>query len=711
MGHVTAGEEPARTNGDRARKAAALGGGAVLAVGGSLIHATPASAATFEVTNLDDAGPGSLRQAILDANAAAGGDVITFASGLTGTIVLTSGQLSISDSVVIDGPGASAIAVSGGGASRVMEVYGGGVVLDVTISHLTVTDGTADVGAGIRNVDERLTVDDVVVSGNMATLRGGGLWSDGFTGALTIRSSTFSGNTAAGDGGAIYIEDSGTSPIVIEGTTISGNTAGGDGGGIYLYDPDAPVDFSTSTISGNSAGGRGGGVYLYNIDGGHPLTIDRTAITGNTASIGGGIYLYDADDLRLTNSTVSGNTATAGSGGGVAIQSLSAATIEHSTIAGNSATVSGGGVFVASGASVSLQNTIVADNTAPVGADVTAPSTEASYSLIESTGVGTLTDLGGTITGQDPAIGALADNGGPTETQLPGSGSPAIDAGDPLFVDAAAVDQRGSSRIVGTRTDMGAVEVVQAPVDDTYPATEDTPLVMPAPGVLANDPSAGDVTISLGTPAAHGAVVLNADGSFTYTPGADFNGSDSFTYVASPSDGPSSTALVALQVAPVNDAPVLAADAADAQVGGSAVSIPVLGNDTDVDGDTLAITAVTQGSRGTVTFTAAGVVYTPTSTGTAGSDTFTYTVSDGAVTVTATVTVTLAAPAPTTTTTAAAPREVARGSGLPQTGSDAGALTGLGAALAAAGSAFTAAGVAWRSRVVRRRGHARHLRR
>lgn len=711
MGHAETGVEQTRTNGDRARKAAALGGGAVLAVGGSLIHATPASAATFEVTNLDDAGVGSLRQALLDANAAGGSDVVTFASGLTGTIVLTSGQLSITDSVEIDGPGTSVIAVSGGGASRVVGVDGPGT-LDVTISHLTITGGAADNGGGIRNVDENLTLDDVVLSGNAATSRGGALWHDGFNGVLTIRSSTFSGNTSDGDGGAVYIEDSSTvTPIVIEGTTISGNTAGSDGGGIFFYDPDAPVDISTSTISGNTANGRGGGIYLYNIDGGHPLTIDRTAITGNTASIGGGIYLYDADDLRVTNSTISGNAATAGSGGGIAIDSSTVVSLQHATIAGNTATVGGGGIFVASGLPITLENTVVADNAAPAGADVSAPGVESSYSLIEAPAVGTVTDLGGTVTGQDPGLGALADNGGPTQTQLPAPGSPAIDTGSPLFVDPAAVDQRGISRIVAARTDMGAVEVVQPPVDDAYAATEDTPLVVPAPGVLANDPSAADVTVALGTPPAHGAVVLSADGSFTYTPVADFSGSDSFTYVATPGDAPSSTAVVRVQVAAVNDGPVLLDDAADAQVSGPAVSVPVLANDTDVDGDTLVVTAVTQGSRGAVTFSAAGVTYTPGSTGVAGTDTFTYTVSDGTTTRTATVTVTLAAPAPTTTTTAAAPLEVARGTGLPQTGSDAGVLTGLGTALAAAGSAFTAAGAAWRSRVVRRRGRAQHLRR
>ena len=72
-------------------------------------------AASFVVTNLNDSGPGSLRQAITDANASPGHDQITFASGLAGTILLTSARLDISDNVTVDGPGANVITVSGGG--------------------------------------------------------------------------------------------------------------------------------------------------------------------------------------------------------------------------------------------------------------------------------------------------------------------------------------------------------------------------------------------------------------------------------------------------------------------------------------------------------------------------------------------------------------------------------------------------------------------
>ncbi|HEV3257264.1 MAG TPA: hypothetical protein VG013_10320, partial [Gemmataceae bacterium] len=80
---------------------------------------------TFTVTNLNDNGPGSLRSAVLAANAHPGPDVIQFAPRLHGTILLTSGELAITDGLAIDGPGARQLTVSGNHASRVFDISGG----------------------------------------------------------------------------------------------------------------------------------------------------------------------------------------------------------------------------------------------------------------------------------------------------------------------------------------------------------------------------------------------------------------------------------------------------------------------------------------------------------------------------------------------------------------------------------------------------------
>ena len=126
--------------------------------------------------------------------------------------------------------------------------------------------------------------------------------------------------------------------------------------------------------------------------------------------------------------------------------------------------------------------------------------------------------------------------------------------------------------------------------NDAYATDEDTPLVVAAPGVLAND-DAGTTAQWLSGPA-HGSVNLAADGSFTNTPAPNNNGADSFSYRAMSGGLASLPATVALTVNPVNDVPVAAGDAYSVTAGATlTVAAPgVLGNDSDIDGD--ALTAV-----------------------------------------------------------------------------------------------------------------------
>jgi parallel beta-helix repeat protein len=450
------------------RKGVAVASGALTL--GVALAGQPAQAATFNVTNLGDSGPGSLRQAIEDANGAAGADTVTFQAGLTGTITLTTGQLAITDSVDIQGPGAAAISVSGDNASRVFYLYNGSAEIAVTISGLTVTGGRANIGGGIVNFDEDLVLDGLVITGNTASADGGGLWADGiFDMSLTIRNSTISGNTAGSDGGGIYIEDA-AEPVLIQNTVITGNDAADDGGGIYFYDPDNSTTIEGSTISGNTAGDLGGGIYMYDTDGGTHL-ITGTTISGNTANNGGGgIFLYGPDDpFVIENSTISGNQAVGsipvgnGYGGGIFLYSLYADfAIRHSTIVGNSATGTGGGVFTLTGP-IPIEHSIVADNNAGVqepdlGTEVDG-SFDVSFSLIETPSTANIADNGGNVFGQDPQLGPLANNGGPTQTHLPAGTSPAVNAGDPAFAPPPATDQRGFDRVAGGRIDIGAVEV------------------------------------------------------------------------------------------------------------------------------------------------------------------------------------------------------------------------------------------------------------
>ncbi len=163
--------------------------------------------------------------------------------------------------------------------------------------------------------------------------------------------------------------------------------------------------------------------------------------------------------------------------------------------------------------------------------------------------------------------------------------------------------------------------------------------------MLTNDTDADGgttLTATLGASPANGTVALAADGSFTYTPNADFNGTDSFTYTASDGTAASNVATVTITVTGVNDAPVAVNDTATTDED-AAVSGNVLANDTDTDaGTTLTATLGASPANGTVTLGKdGGFTYTPNADFN-GTDSFTYTASDGtAASNVATVTITV----------------------------------------------------------------------
>ena len=187
----------------------------------------------------------------------------------------------------------------------------------------------------------------------------------------------------------------------------------------------------------------------------------------------------------------------------------------------------------------------------------------------------------------------------------------------------------------------------QAPtaVNDAYTTAEDTALTVPASGILTNDtdPENGPLTVALPiiTQPAHGTVTQNADGSLTYMPALNYNGTDSYTYKAKDAAGNlSNTATVTITITPVNDPPVAVNDAATTPMN-TAITLAVVNNDTDPDGDALTVISFTAPTTGTVTQSGNQLVYTP-ATGFFGTATFTYTISDGhGGTSTATVTITI----------------------------------------------------------------------
>jgi VCBS repeat-containing protein len=204
----------------------------------------------------------------------------------------------------------------------------------------------------------------------------------------------------------------------------------------------------------------------------------------------------------------------------------------------------------------------------------------------------------------------------------------------------------------GSATDTATVSVTINPVNDAPVAwndsvttAEDTAITF---AILANDVDVdGDplTPVSVGS-VANGTLVVNPDGTLTYTPNLNFRGFENFTYAASDPAGAQSTATVHIEITSVNDAPTAVNDSATTNED-TALNFNVAGNDTDPDGDNLVVSAVTQGAKGSVVINNSPsllgkyVIYTPNANAN-GSDTFTYTISDGhGGTATGTVTMTI----------------------------------------------------------------------
>src|SRR5206468_1964941 len=170
-------------------------------------------------------------------------------------------------------------------------------------------------------------------------------------------------------------------------------------------------------------------------------------------------------------------------------------------------------------------------------------------------------------------------------------------------------------------------------VDDSYTLGEDTTLNVAAPGVLANDSDVDGDTLSaiLVSQPSHGSLSFNNNGSFSYTPVANYHGTDSFTYKANDGQADSGIATVSLAIGGLNDAPVALNDTyamtEDATLN---VAVPgVLANDSDVDGDSLSAVLVSQPTHGNLTWNSDGsFTYAPAANYN-GTDSFTYKANDG----------------------------------------------------------------------------------
>ena len=455
-----------------------LGGGSVLAatagaagLGALLATAAPAGATTFTVTNLNDAGVGSLRQAVLDANTAPTDDVIDFAPGLSGTIALATGKMIITDEVTITGSGSANVTISGGGTSQIFYIYDIAHVgaLTVTISGLTLTDGYAAVNGGgaIASWGGETTLRDVVITNSSAVGKGGAILhaypasQQGRDARLTLEGCVISGNSATLSGGGVALYQSGGATIID--TVFEGNDAGYSGGALFDDLTTVSTTVTRTRMSGNESY-LGGAILVQNQDAASTLRLDAVSVVNNTAMYtrsGAVTFLENSGSFEILSSTIADNV-----GAGVFGAYSPSIQINHSTISGNS----GPGVHGQVSA-FAIDSSLLADNLeGDLGSGVSFGSTATvNWSLVESPG-SSITSGSNNIIGADPGLQPLLEYSNTAWVRPILNTSPAFNAGNPAFVAPPSTDQTGRARVAYGRIDMGAFELQEpdAPVVPSF---------------------------------------------------------------------------------------------------------------------------------------------------------------------------------------------------------------------------------------------------
>jgi hypothetical protein len=492
---------------------------------------------TQKVCNTNDAGCGSLREALFNAT---NGDTIWVDESLAlDTLHLTSGQLNIAASIILFGNG---LTVDADSLSRVFFAEN----LDsLTIDGFGITGGgSVRQGAGIY----ALNIDDLVVR------------------FCEINNNASSSSSSSSYGGGVYASSSSSSSITFTNNTISGNSSSSSlsyGGGVYAYA--GSITFTNNTISGN------------------------TSSSSSSYSEGGGVYARSASSITFTNNTISGNSSSSSSssssyGGGVyaySYSSSSSITFTNNTISGNTATSSysfGGGVYARSASSTFKGNIIALNSVNGSGttADVYTSGTTVSngYNLIgdNTTVANNFTATGDTVgtsaSPLDPLLYALADNGGPTFTMSLRAGSPAL---NPFGRPDSDPDQRGEAVVDGLK-DIGAFENNNPPTatNDTITVAggTTTSIHVLALGIADSDIEGNVFIHSVGSLSDHSSnssnrsatLVINENGTaadstddyIEYMSGASIVGYDTLYYVIKDAGGLKDTASVLVIVNPIS---------------------------------------------------------------------------------------------------------------------------------------------------------------
>jgi hypothetical protein len=438
---------------------------------------------TLTVTSASDHGNGTLRAALVSASP---GDTIQFAPQLSGqTITLNTGELVVTKSLSIQGPGANRLTISGNHASRVFDIQS---LATVTLSGLTIANGNVtgdgsnptDLGGGgiLDEAGASLILDHCTLAGNVANAAsdtvdvfGGGLLNEG---SATVIACTFTDNQALGGGGGSFfgasvgggIDNFGGATLTVVNSAFVNNDALGAGAGNYgiggaiesnagfLAGPPTPSTavITGSVFTGNQAGGGGGilgnGGAIDNEGPGSLMTVSSSTVRNNTSKDGpgGGLMNFADSTMNVVGCTLTGNQSLAESSGigianGGGIENASATmTVSNCTLSGNQALGGGGaggsargsgegvggGILNVNGATLTVVDSTLTANRA-IGGNNMDTSAATGYPINGGGlggGIGNL--LGSTLTVIDSNLSGNVARGGDNSA---GVGSPGLGGG------------------------------------------------------------------------------------------------------------------------------------------------------------------------------------------------------------------------------------------------------------------------------------------
>ena len=424
-----------------------------------------------------------------------------------------------------------------------------------------------------------------------------------------------SNDTPSGDGGNIWVVNSnpsnGTVVVNADGTYAYIPTVNYNGTDNFTYSViDADGDKSIATVTMNITAVNDAPQAADDVKSTNEDTPTTISVLSNDTDV-------DGDALTVTGTTTPANGTAVMNGDG---------TITYTPIVNYHGqdtfdyTISDGSVT--STATVTV--TVTAVNDAPQATNDSKITNEDTPTTISVLSNDTDVDVDAltVITTTSPSHGNAVVNADGTITYTPTANFHGSDT-----FDYTISDGNGGTSIATVTITVASVNNTPLAANDVATTNEDVPMTIT---VLSNDTDGdGDVLSVIGvTPPLNGGAVVNINGTITYTPNPNFNGTDTFKYKVTDGNGGTSTATVTIIVNSVNDAPTTVND-----IGSTDEDIPVLiavlSNDTDVDSDTLSVTATTAPSHGTVIVKSEGtIIYTPNPNFN-GTDAFDYSVSDG----------------------------------------------------------------------------------